>query len=67
MHINILKIWAVHMCNTGPIGAVTMLLANGLVGTVFASRYWLQPRVGRCKATTLSSLSPTSNRVTTNY
>ena len=48
-------------------------LANGLVCTGFASRYRLQPRavfkdpMGRCLATTPSSLSLTSNRVTTNY
>ena len=28
---------------TGPDGAVAMLLANGLVGTGFASQYRLQP------------------------
>ena len=53
-------------------GAVVMSSANGLVGTGFTSRYWLQSRVGfkspmgMCKATTHSSLSLTSNR-TTNY
>ena len=58
---------------TGPDGAVAMSSANGLVGTGFTSRYRLQPRagfkdpMGRCKATTPSSLSLTSNRVTTNY
>ena len=47
-------------------------LANWLVGTGFASRYPLHHRVGfkgpmgRGKATTPSSLSLTSNRVTTN-
>ena len=30
----------------GPDGAVVMSSANGLVGTGFASRYRLQPRVG---------------------
>ena len=58
---------------TGADGAVVMSSANGLVGTGFASRYRLQPRVGlkdpmgRCMATTPSSLSLTSNRITTNY
>ena len=58
--------------NTGPDGSVVMASANGLVGTGFASRYQLQipERVfkdptGRCVATTPSSLSLTSNRVTT--
>ena len=52
---------------------VAMSSAMGLVGTGFASWYWLNPEqvfkspVGRCKATTPSSLSLTSNRVTTNY
>ena len=31
---------------TGPECAVTSSLANGLVGTVFISRYRLQPRAG---------------------
>ena len=31
---------------TGPDGAVAMSLANGLVGTGFASRYRPQPRAG---------------------
>ena len=60
--------------NTGFGGTVAMSSANGLVGTGFASRYRLLPRagflkaqIGRCKATTLSSLSLTSNRVTTNH
>ena len=60
--------------NTGFGGTVAMSSANGLVGTGFASRYRLLPRagclkaqMGRCKATTLSSLSLTSNRVTTNH
>ena len=30
---------------TGPNGAVAKFVANGLVGTGFASRYRLQPRV----------------------
>ena len=54
--------------------AVVMTSANGLVGTGFVSRYRLQPRagffkgpMGRCMATTPSSFSITSNRVTTNY
>ena len=31
---------------TGPDGTVVMSSANGLVGTGFASQYWLQPRSG---------------------
>ena len=31
---------------TGLDGTVTMSSANGLVGTGFTSRYWLQPRDG---------------------
>ena len=56
-----------------PCGVSAMSSVNRLVGTGFASRYRLQPRdvfkgpVGRCKATTPSSLSLTSNTVTTNY
>ena len=53
---------------------MAMLSANGLVGTVFKSLYRFQPSagflkdpMGRCKATTFSSLSLTSNRVTINY
>ena len=39
---------------------------NGLVGTWFASRYWIcKGTVGRGKATTPSSLSLTFNKVTT--
>ena len=51
--------------------AVTMSSANGLVGTGFESQYRLQPRasfkgpLGRCKATTSSSFSLTSNMVRT--
>ena len=53
---------------------LAMTLANGLIGTGFASQYRLQHSrflkgpVGRCKAYTPSSLSLslTSNRVTTN-
>ena len=62
----------IHTYITGADGAVAMSSANGLVGTVFASRYWLQPQrvfkgpMGRCMATTPSSLSLPSNRVTTN-
>ena len=61
------------MMVTGPHGAVAMSSANGLVGTGIVSRYQLQSRagfkgpMGRCKATKPSSLSLTSNRVTTNY
>ena len=53
--------------------AVTKSLDNGLVGTGFTSQYRLQHRagfkrpLGRCKATTRSSFSLTSNMVTTNY
>ena len=59
--------------HTGPDGAMVMSSVNGLVGTGFASRYWPNPErvfktpVGRCMATAPSSLSLTSNRVTTNY
>ena len=58
---------------TGLDGAVAMSSVNGLIGTGFASQYRLQPKrgfkgpIGRCKETTPSSLSLTSNRVTTNY
>ena len=58
---------------TGPDGAVVMSSANGPVGTGFASHTGSNPErvfkgpMGRCMATTLSSLSLTSNRVTTNY
>ena len=31
---------------TGPDGAVVIVLANGLVGTGFTSRYWFQHRAG---------------------
>ena len=54
-------------------GAIAMSSANGLVGTGFACRYRIQPRpgfkgpMGRCKATTPSSFSLTSNGVTSNY
>ena len=30
----------------GPDGTVAKLSTNGLVGIGFASRYWLQPRLG---------------------
>ena len=56
---------------TGPAGAVAKSSANGLVGTGFASRSnperVFKDPMGRCKATTPSSLSLTSNRFTTNY
>ena len=61
------------IAQTGPDGTVAMSSANGVVGTGFASQYQLQPRagfknpMGRCMATTPSSLSLTSNRVNTNY
>ena len=51
---------------TGPDGAVAMSSANGLVGTGFASRVFKGP-TSRCKTTTPSSFSLTSNRVTSNY
>ena len=35
-----------YLLQTGPDGAVVMSLANGLVGTGFASWYRLQPRAG---------------------
>ena len=59
--------------NTVPDGAVVKLSANGLVGTGFASRYRSNQELAfkgplsRRKATTPSSLSLTSKRVTTNY
>ena len=31
---------------TSPDGTVVMSSTNGLVGTGFVSRYWLQPRTG---------------------
>ena len=46
---------------TGPDGAVAKSLAIGPVGTGFTSQSCV------LKATTPSSLSLTSNRVTTNY
>ena len=46
--------------STGPDGTGAMSLANGLVGTG-------SNPVCRCKAITPSSISLTSNRVTTNY
>ena len=55
------------VCLTGPDGAVTMSSANGLVGTGFVSRYRLQPErvfkgpMGKCKATTASFISFTTN------
>ena len=61
------------MPKTGPNGAVAKSSVNGLVGTGFASRYGSNPELvfkgpmGRCKVTIPSSLSLTSNRVTTNY
>ena len=56
--------------STSPDGAVAKASANGLVGTGFASRYRyrvFKGPMGGCMATTPSSLSLTSNRVTTNY
>ena len=69
----LLNVPASHYVDIGHDGAVVMLSANGLVGTRFTSQYQLQPRegfkdpMGRCIASTPSSLSLTSNRVTTNY
>ena len=45
---------------TGLDGKLTESLANGQVGTGFATQYRIQP-VGRCKATTSSSLPLTTN------
>ena len=45
---------------TGLDGAVAKLLANGMVGTGFASLYRLQSTEGRCKAA-IFSLSLTTN------
>ena len=51
-HLSGLSVWDnevvifVSCMMTGPNGAVVMSSANGLVGTGFASRYRLQPRVG---------------------
>ena len=57
----------VFIIHTGPDDAVDMSSANGLVGTGFASRYRLQPRAGFHRPLhPPSSLSLTSNRVTTN-
>ena len=67
------KISTGYISLTGPDGAVVMSSANGLVCTGFASRYGSNPErvfkdpIGRCMATTPSSFSLTSNRVTTNY
>ena len=56
---------------TGPNGTVAMSSANGLVGSGFISgsnpEQVFKGPMGRCKATTPSSLSLTSNRFTTNY
>ena len=58
---------------TGPDGAVVMSSANGLVGTGSYLGTGCNPErdfkgpMGRCKATTPSSFSLTSNRVTTNF
>ena len=67
------KISTGYISLTDPDGAVVMSSANGLVGTGFASHYGSNPErvfkdpIGRCMATTPSSFSLTSNRVTTNY
>ena len=59
--------------DTIPNGEVAKSSAKRLVGTGFVSWYWLQPKqvfkgpMSRCKATTPSSFSLISNRVTTNY
>ena len=47
----------------GPNDTVAKSSANGLVGTGFASQYQLQTRFSKAH----SSLSLTSNRVTTKY
>ena len=60
---------------TGPDGAVAKWSAKGTgryvlgsyLGTDSNSECVLKAQMGRCKATTPSSLSLTSNRVTTNY
>ena len=53
---------------TGSDGAVAMSSANGLVGAGADSNPgFLKGPMGRCMATTPSSLSLTSNRATTNY
>ena len=58
---------------TSPDGAVAMSSANGLVGTGSHLGTGSNPvrvfkgPMGRCKATTHSSLTLTSNRVTINY
>ena len=57
---------ALHMA-TGLDGAVAKSSANVLVGTGIASRIFLKGPMGRCKATTPSSFSITSKRVTPNY
>ena len=43
--VNVSFVGFVHY-STGPVGAVVMASANGLVGTGFASRYRLQLRSG---------------------
>ena len=59
--------------DTSPDGAVAMLSINGLVDMVLHLSTGSNPErvfkvpMDRCKATTPSSLSPTSNRVNTNY
>ena len=58
--------------NTGPDGAVVMSSANGLgsylsTGSNPERVFKFNGPMGRCMATTPSSLSLTSNRVTTNY
>ena len=48
---------------TSTYDVATKSLANGLVGTGFIFQYWLQDLkgpLGRCKPTTLSSLSVTT-------
>ena len=55
---------------TGPDGALVMSSANGLgshLGTGSNPERAFKGPMGRCKATTPSSFSLTSNRVITNY
>ena len=52
-----------HQISTGPDGAMAKSSANGLAHT---QSIFLCP-MGRCKATTPSTNSLTSNRVTTNF
>ena len=58
------------LIRTGPDGAVVMSSANGrgsYLGTGSNPKQIFKGPMGRCKATTPTSFSLTSNRVTTNY